>query len=432
MRGVTLGQSDDERVRTGGLGGRHDLVLAGVRACIGDVLRDGGGEQDGFLEHDGELVPQIGEPEVAQVHTVEKDRAAGRVIEAGHQADERGLARSGGPRDPERGSGIHGEGHAVENGRVARVGEADVAELEATRRPLERAGVRPLGHVGTFVEELEGPLGAGERGLQGAERAAHRLERAIELREVRHHQEQLAQRDPARLHTADADDQDRGCAQRRGQVDEAAEDTVGCGDAHLRVDTQAGTADEPQVLVLLAAEGLDHAQRGERLLDDTERRALQLLGVAVPAPGTHLVAARQDEQHWSDGEGHQREWHVDPGGHIEHRDEGDRAGDQGDDAVDGHALNRGGVVLDAVDGVGGSAHIVKRQREALRVTEQSRPEGQCEPLSRACPEHEGGRLLEQVQYHHREQQPGDEAEHRVVRSLEPVGRQRGQGARQGF
>ena len=36
------------------------------------------------------------------------------------------------------------------------------------------------------------------------------------------------------------------------------------------------------------------------------------------------------------------------------------------------------------------------QREPLRVTEQARPERQREPLSRAGPEHEGGRLLEQV------------------------------------
>ena len=59
-----------------------------------------------LLQHDRELVAQVGEAVVAQVDAVEQDRARGRVVEAREQAHERRLAAPVRPAMPTRAPGV--------------------------------------------------------------------------------------------------------------------------------------------------------------------------------------------------------------------------------------------------------------------------------------------------------------------------------------
>ena len=58
-----------------------DFCLAGVRTGIGDVFPNAGREEYRILEHDGELVPQVGQLVLAQIDAVEQDLPVGGVIE---------------------------------------------------------------------------------------------------------------------------------------------------------------------------------------------------------------------------------------------------------------------------------------------------------------------------------------------------------------
>src|SRR5213593_1895701 len=82
---VRLPQADDEVVCPGGC--RRTLDLRGGRSGppVGDVLADARREQHRLLEHDRELIPQIRKAILAEIDTVEQDRALGRVVEAGEQ-----------------------------------------------------------------------------------------------------------------------------------------------------------------------------------------------------------------------------------------------------------------------------------------------------------------------------------------------------------
>ena len=66
----------------------------------------------------------------------------------------------------------------------------------------------------------------------------------------------------------------------------------------------------------------------------------------------------------------EREVPVDAQGHVEHRDDGGRRHDEGDDSVDDDVLNGGRVVLNAIQGVTCSARVVVGERQALNLPKQ--------------------------------------------------------------
>ena len=99
-RVVTRRQHLDELVGFGRLRRGPHLLVGGVRAAVGDVVPDGGGEQEGVFEDHPDAAAQIVEAQVGHVHPVERDGAGVDVVEAGQEQGHGGLARS---RRPDQG-----------------------------------------------------------------------------------------------------------------------------------------------------------------------------------------------------------------------------------------------------------------------------------------------------------------------------------------
>ena len=76
----------------------------GVRAREGDVLQDRAVEEEVVLEDDAELRPVVGETHAGEVLSVHEDRARGRPVEGGDEADQRALAGAGGSDQGRRGA----------------------------------------------------------------------------------------------------------------------------------------------------------------------------------------------------------------------------------------------------------------------------------------------------------------------------------------
>ncbi len=225
-------------------------------------------------------------------------------------------------------------------------------------RTIDGPGVRSLRHLGLLVQQRKRPLGAREVALQPRGLAAHGLQGVVQLSQVPQHQQQLPEGERAGPHVADADEQHGGHAHGRDQPDEDAVAALQDGQTDPRGHSFLGAVHEAARLPGLLAERLDHAQRPERLLDDRERRALELLHLARLAPHARAIGARKEEERRRDRERHQRERAVQPGGHDPHRYQGDRRRHERNRPVDQDVLERGGIVLDAVDGVGGAARVM--------------------------------------------------------------------------
>ena len=93
-----------------------------------DVVGDRAGEQEAFLRDDPELAAQRVLGDVAQVGAVDRDAAAGRVVEAGEQLRDRRLAGPGVSDERDGRPGGHVEVDAVQHLGAAAVREADVLE----------------------------------------------------------------------------------------------------------------------------------------------------------------------------------------------------------------------------------------------------------------------------------------------------------------
>ena len=134
-RVVAVGQGAHEAVDVGGLRRLDELLVAGRRVAVGDVLADGAAEQPRVLEHHAHLRAQVGAAQVADVVAVDGDAAAVDVVEAHEQVDQRGLAGAGRARRWRR------SGPARRRGRGRR--SAGGPGCRRTRRPRRRPGPGP-------------------------------------------------------------------------------------------------------------------------------------------------------------------------------------------------------------------------------------------------------------------------------------------------
>src|SRR5688500_7519185 len=91
---VPLLEAHDEVVGVGCFRGLDNLLRGSVQLAVGDVLLDGGAEQDRVLEDDPDLLAQGLELVVLYVSPIDPDGATSGFVEAEDQADQGRLAGS--------------------------------------------------------------------------------------------------------------------------------------------------------------------------------------------------------------------------------------------------------------------------------------------------------------------------------------------------
>ncbi len=187
----SLRQLLEQLGKTGALGGVHDLLIARVRAGVGNVLAEAGREQEGIVGNHGHLATQRRGIDVAHVHAVHQHGALVHVVQARDQHHERRLAGAGGADDRDRAAGLHVEVDPVQNQLLAVVGEAHVAEFHATAAGRQRLRIRRRDEAGLAVEQFEharaarhGPLCHPERHAEPAHRTGEHQDVAVERDEL--------------------------------------------------------------------------------------------------------------------------------------------------------------------------------------------------------------------------------------------------------
>jgi hypothetical protein len=158
-----------------------------------DVVGDRTGEQVVLLgDHDDRLA-QLVIGKLPDVDAVEPYRALGRVVEPGHQLGDRGLAGARRAHDGDRLAGRDAQVEAGQHRAAGAVGEGDVGEVDRPARLGQRLGLGRLRYRGRLVEHAGQFLERGRRGL----------ERVVELGQVLHRVEELAQVQQERGEDAD-------------------------------------------------------------------------------------------------------------------------------------------------------------------------------------------------------------------------------------
>ncbi len=75
---VFLGAARDEIVRVGPPGRRLHFLLGGTARAVGDVVVNGVVEEEGFLRHQANLLPEAAQVDIAQIEPVDEDASRDR------------------------------------------------------------------------------------------------------------------------------------------------------------------------------------------------------------------------------------------------------------------------------------------------------------------------------------------------------------------
>ena len=175
------------------------------------------------MQHERELIAQVRQLVVAQIHVIEQNFSGRRIVKPGEQIHQRGLARAGRAGNAQARAGRDGKRNVAQNRPLCLVGERNVAEGQRARRAHQRAGVRAFDHIGRFVEQRKGSFRAGEMGLHAGHLFANGPQRRVQLRHIAHHQQQIATGQRARLDRAEANEDDRGRSHGGNQRHDNAE-----------------------------------------------------------------------------------------------------------------------------------------------------------------------------------------------------------------
>ena len=209
----------DEIVDVRGTRRLLDLLRAGTRAAIGDVVAHGVVEEHGVLRHDADCAAHAVLRDLAQVLPGDLDAPTAYIVKAIEQARQRGLARA---RRADHGHGLAGrdfETEVVQNfAPTARrtpchipfrtrsglrvVAEAHMFEAHGwrTRRQHQVVGARAIGHFARTLEQRKHLVDVGQTLLDLAVEHAQEIERNIELDHERIDHDQITQRQPPAAH----------------------------------------------------------------------------------------------------------------------------------------------------------------------------------------------------------------------------------------
>ena len=144
---------------------RDHFFVCGIRSSKSDVVTNRAAEQIGLLQHDPDLFAQRIDRHVAQVGAIDQNLAAGRIVEARQQVNDRRLAAARHPQQSDRLPRLRLDVDMAQDRNATGITEGDVLELDVALNRRQRPGIRLVGDVALGIEDFEDTTGRG-RGLR--------------------------------------------------------------------------------------------------------------------------------------------------------------------------------------------------------------------------------------------------------------------------
>ena len=218
------------------------LVAGRAPPAVRDVLVDRPVEDEGLLQQQRDVVSRRPQRQPAQILAVQQDPAEVGVIEAEQQLRQRRLAGTARADQRQHLAGLDRKRDARDRVPLGlRIAEGDVVELEPALSAPELDRARRLDHRRLLVEHLDDPLRGRRGGVDPVDQPAHPADRAVELRQEGHEDEQAAERQvPLRELPGPEPDHEQGPAQL-DQVDQRRVQRLQPDGRHLGADSCPGS-----------------------------------------------------------------------------------------------------------------------------------------------------------------------------------------------
>jgi len=160
-------------MREGRARGMFYLLARGSGFADEEVIEDGIVEKNGLLRDDGNVAPEIGDAQVADVMAIDFDCAMADFIEARHEVSESRFARARWAHQSAYGARRNVHFDSAQHGFGIAVGETHVIERHVAFESLDLARFGGIGDGDGFIENdlnaLEGGLAFLEFVVQSAE-----------------------------------------------------------------------------------------------------------------------------------------------------------------------------------------------------------------------------------------------------------------------
>ena len=236
------------------------------RFRVGDVLGDGGAEQEAVVGDEGDLAAQRPHVDVAEIGPVNRDGAAGRVVETGQQRDEARLARTRRADERDDLAALDLEVDTVEGGLGRSVPEDDVPEHHVAGAGRKVLRVRCAGDLRVAIQHLEHAVAGGDRPLRHAERGPEHAHRPDQHDQVGVEGGEVTEGERAVDHLAPADEQHDSEPEVGQEGDHRVVERAQPGREHVLVEDAPDPLAEALEHVFLAGERLDDPHPGDRFL----------------------------------------------------------------------------------------------------------------------------------------------------------------------
>ena len=263
----------------GPLGRRNNLLTAGLLGSVTDVVRHRVVEQNGVLRHDPHHPPKGGNRQVPDILPIDPDCPARDIVEAGQQADKRGLATAGAAHDGHALAALNVQRHPVEDSAFP-VGEHHVIEGNTLNLSGKVHGSRLLLDIHGGIQDLEYPVGGGNRLLDLQVHPADFLDRL-----VHHEQGAGIGHEFVELHSPRPDiHQYHAHPERRDEHNHGLHRGIGPGDLHRAAEERMVLILKPAPFIRLHPKRLDHPHSGNHFLQHGHQISHPLLGFPGKPP----------------------------------------------------------------------------------------------------------------------------------------------------
>ena len=363
----------------------------GAGGAVGDALFKALGEEEGLLQHDADVFPQVGQVHVPDVHPADGDGAVfmGQLVEPVQQVHQSGFPRAGGPQNAKGGARLDHKAHVVEHAPFALA----VAKVHVVEHNVPVHG-RLLGIRAVFllfgVQDVEQPGGADGGLAQFRQQPPQVPGGPHQHGVVGGKGQKLPFCQGAPLHKEHPGHNDDQHLEPGEKVPQAPVEAHHFAQAHPQVGEFFIFFVKAVDLIALPAKGPHHPHAGEVFLHQGGEAALAFVGGLELLPGDdvkdqggghdhrHKAAHDQGELHVH-GE-HQRQGHQDQqhGAHHLHQLVADKVA---------HQVHVLGAALDDVAGLVG---VVPGVGQALDVVEQGVPHPGHRALAGPGQVHPGG------------------------------------------
>ena len=402
---VALAEAGNGFIQAGRAGRGLHFLLRQVRCGDAQVLPQRPGEEEGLLQHDADIPPQMRQPDLPDIRSADGDPPAvfRKGIQPVQQVHHGGFARAGAAQDTQGGSGGNRQVDIVQHLRAAFIGEGHMLEADVAvhgRLQCIRI-VLFLFRVHDIADPVDADAGLGHFGNHAAQLAHRPDQHSVIGKES----DKLAGGHGIFLPQAEdhAEDDHQHDLYPGEDIRRAPEEGHQPAKLHPQVRVEIVLLTEAVPLIALPAESPHHADAGQVLLHHGGELAFVLVAFLEALAELMMEEQGIPDDNRQRNHGDQRQGHV----HAEHEDHGHDQHEQDahqDDQLLGNEIpRRVDVRRTALDDIAGMVLHMPLEGQPLDMIEQRIPHVLHQGFAAPCVEHTetvGGSGLEQGHHHH--------------------------------